>query len=91
MAHSLPHDIPRLFIDLIEILKKCRKRELEELGDYYIQSKKVDAESFREAQNASKIMKKQYSFLPLSWLVITANKFCVWQYILSRLSGIRWY
>ena len=61
MADSPPHDIPFHFINLIEFMKKCSKRELDELKELYVQSRKVDAMSHhtKEANEAKKTMEKQ--------------------------------
>lgn len=50
MNDSLPHDIPHQFLELIEVMKKCSKSELDDLKDRYVQAVKVDDKTIMEKQ-----------------------------------------
>lgn len=60
MAESVPHDIPHLFIELIEVMKKCNISQLETLKENFVQCNKVDAPSGTpESEAARQEMEKQ--------------------------------
>lgn len=60
MADSPPHDIPLLFVELIDVMKKCSEYDLESLRSRYVQSTRPGKCCTEDADESKKIDEKQY-------------------------------